>query len=123
MSGIFALIFISLVVITALKTLGYKGAGVSLALIIVCLFTALIKRAGEIGGELVSLLSGESLRAAKTLTKIFGVSYLSSICESTALAFGETELSKIADLWGRVEIIALLIPYFGAMLELGGVLL
>ena len=123
MSGIFALIFISLVVITSLKTLGYKGAGVSLALISVCLFSALIKRTGEIGGELVSLLSGESLQAAKTLIKIFGVSYLSSICESTAMALGETELSKIADLGGRVEIIALLIPYFAEMLELGGVLL
>ena len=123
MNEIFALIFIAAVLVSSLKILGYKGAGVSLAFIGVCLLSALAKRAGEVGGEILSLLSGETLTAAKTLTKIFGVSYLSSICESTALSLGEAELSKIADVWGRVEIIALLIPYFSAILELGGALL
>ena len=123
MTDLFALAFLALSVSAVLKTFGYKGVGVSVALMLVCMLGILVRRVGSLGGEILGLLDGTTLACARDLAKIVGISYLSSICESTAAAMGEAEIAKIVEVWGRVEIIAVLLPYFKAILDVGGGLL
>ena len=123
MSEILLFVFLALSVSCVLKSIGYKGVGVSVALILISLFAVLLRYVGEIGMEMMALFDVRTLGVGRDLSKILGITYLSSICESTCLSLGESEISKIVDVWGRVEIIAVLLPYFKAILLLGGEML
>jgi hypothetical protein len=123
MNELLAIVFIAISVISILKTLGYRGVAVSASVILLCLFSSLISRIGELKETVFGLIDGDALYASRDLVKILGVSYLFSLCESTCLSMGEGEIAKVVEVWGRVEIIALLLPYFREILELGGKLL
>jgi hypothetical protein len=123
MSDLIAVAFIIAIVSCILKTLGYRGVGVSVALMTVFLLGILVRRVGTLGGEILGLLDGAALSTARDLAKIVGISYLSSICESTCTSLGENETAKIVEVCGRVEIIAVLIPYFKSILAVGGALM
>ena len=120
MSEILALAFVGISVITVLKTLGYKGVGVSAAIILICLFSSLLLRISNLTDGIFSMVSGEVLLLSRDLFKILGLTYLSSIAASTCTSFGENEIAKVVEVWGRVEIIAILLPYFAEILEFGG---
>ncbi len=121
MSDVLAFVFIACLALTVLKNIGYRGVGVTLALILVCIIGVLSSKIGQIGEEITGLLeNAKALECAKTLFKVLGITYLSSICSETCEALGEVQLSKTAEVWGRVEIILLLIPYFKELLLLGG---
>ncbi len=123
MTELLAIAFLGCAVISVLKILGYKGVGVSLALVLICMFGVLLNRVSSVGGEIMGLVDGAALSTTRDLAKIMGVAYVSSICESTCTALGEIEIAKIVEAGGRVEIIALLIPYFKSILDVGGALL
>lgn len=121
MSDILAIAFIGVCASLVLKNIGYKGAGVVVSVVIICILGSLVDKIGEIKNELFALFDDAlALKCGQTLVKILGVTYLSSICEQTCEALGEAQIAKGVEVWGRVEIIAILMPYFKSLLRLGG---
>ncbi len=51
--------------------------------------------------------------------KIIGVGYLSGICSDVCEGLGEAALGRVAVMAGRVEIIALSLPFFVEIMNLG----
>ena len=124
MTELLALAFLSASTVLILRTLGYKGAGVCLALFVITAFSIIIERVGEIYSGVLHLFDNRmASEAIKVLFKVLGVTYLFSIVEESCEALGEGKIAKIVEVGGRVEIILLLMPYFKELLLIGGELL
>lgn len=111
-----------LLTVTALllRRLGFAGAPVFAAVCVVLLLTEtvgvlgnLFKSAAVIG-EVSSVQ--EPLGAA---IKTLGVGYLFGVCADICRELGESGIAKAVEAVGRVEIIALVFPYFEQIIKVG----
>ena len=101
-----------------LKELGFKGA----RLVFLLATVSLIGGAVIYIGEAVSLLPGIDAigrEYAVAMLKIVGVGYAFGICSDICTELGETSLGGAVCMFGRVEIIALSIPYIKMIVEKG----
>ena len=105
-----------------LRELGFKGSK-----LLLLLGTVSVIGASVIGvGELVSLMpdiSEEADEYVVTILKIVGVGYVFGICSDVCGELGEMGLSTAVCLFGRVEIITLVLPYVKRIVEKGAELL
>ena len=112
---------LSLVCAFILKSLSYKGAPVFSA---ICILIILARAFGALCGIIPELLSiadsVEGLEIIKLSLKIVACGYLFGICADLCREMGENGIAKALDLSSRVEIIIMLLPYFGEIIRLGG---
>ena len=103
-----------------LKSFGWRGAPVFTAV-------ALILFIGEAKSELEYMFASikkigtesgieDALSAA---IKVLGIGYLFGICADICRELFETGIAKAVEVVGRVEIIAVVIPYFEEIIKVG----
>ena len=103
-----------------LKSFGWRGAPVFTA-VALALFIA------EAEGELEYIFSqvkkigkesgiDDALSAA---IKVLGIGYLFGICADICRELGEAGIAKAVEIVGRVEIIAIVVPYFEEIIKVG----
>ena len=103
-----------------LKNFGWRGAPIFTAV-------ALILSISEAEGELEYIFSSikkignesgidDALSAA---VKVLGIGYLFGICADICRELGEAGIAKAVEVVGRVEIIAVVIPYFQEIIKVG----
>ena len=103
-----------------LKNFGWRGAPIFTAV-------ALILFISEAEGELEYIFSSikkignesgidDALSAA---VKVLGIGYLFGICADICRELGEAGIAKAVEVVGRVEIIAVVIPYFQEIIKVG----
>ena len=103
-----------------LKSFGWRGAPVFTAV-------ALILFIAEAEGELEYIFS--SIKkigiesgiddALSSAIKVLGIGYLFGICADICRELGESGIAKAVEVVGRVEIIAVVIPYFQEIIKVG----
>lgn len=109
---------IALILGILLRELGFKGSRLVFVVGTVGIIGAAMLYAGEIFAMLPGL-DGENREYAVAMLKIVGVGYVFGICSDICLELGEMGLSGAVCLFGRVEIIALSMPFIKRMVEKG----
>lgn len=109
---------IALILGILLRELGFKGSRLVFVVGTVGIIGAAMLYAGEIFAMLPGL-DGENREYAAAMLKIVGVGYVFGICSDICLELGEMGLSGAVCLFGRVEIIALSMPFIKRMVEKG----
>jgi stage III sporulation protein AD len=103
-----------------LKGFGFKGAPVFTAVAAVLLVSRAGDEFGYIFGSVKKIAEesgvGDALGAA---IKVLGLGYLFGICADVCREIGEGGIAKSVEVVGRVEIIAVVIPYFEEIIKVG----
>ena len=101
-----------------LKELGFRGSRLVLLLGTVSVIGAVALSAGSLFSMLgdVGEQNGEY---AVAIMKIVGVSYVCGVCADICSELGEVSLSNAVSLLGRVEIVALSLPFVKRIVEKG----
>ena len=103
-----------------LKSLGWRGASVVGAACVSTLFFAVVMKYGDVISDLRGLCEDYGVgESTAVMIKIIGVSYLFGMCADTCRELGESGIAKTVDVVGRVEIIAIIMPYFKEIIEIG----
>ena len=105
-----------------LRELGFRGS----RLILLLGTVSVIGAAALSAGSLFSMLGGvgeNNGEYAVAIMKIIGVSYVCGVCADICSELGEASLSGAVCLLGRVEIVALSLPFIKRILEKGAELL
>ncbi len=107
-----------------LKTLGFRGAPVFVALALSVMAIEIISRISSPLRSVISVLneSGAS-DIAVTAFKILGIGYLFGICTDICKELGEPNIAKFLEICGRVEIMTLVLPFLIEIIEMGAELL
>ena len=107
-----------------MRELGFRGAPVFAVTCIVVILALLFEGAGELRESLGIIASMASLREeAGAVVKVVGVGYLAGISSDICTELGERGISKAVTLAGRVEILAIALPFLHKLLEYGAELL
>lgn len=101
-----------------LKELGFKGTRLVMLLGTVSLIGASMLAFGEVFANLPGIGS-DNREYARALMKIIGVGYIFGICSDICTEMGEIGLGSAVCLFGRVEIIALSLPFIKRIVEKG----
>ena len=103
-----------------LSEYGWRGKRVFGVLSAVVMMIGLIDGAGEIFESVFSLSEAAgAVELTKTVMKVLGVGYIFGFSSDVAKELGETAVSGVLTLAGKIEIIALVFPYFQKILEFG----
>lgn len=103
-----------------LSEIGFKGKRAFALLSFVLIGISVLSDAGELFSEILSLSEGLGVAdTAKGALKVVGIGYVFGISSDIADQLGETGVSKALTLAGRIEILALTIPYIKEIIELG----
>ena len=89
----------------------------SVSVLLIC---ALDVRIEYIFGALKEI--GEGTGVSETLSaalKVLAAGYLFGICADVCRELGESGVAKTVDVVGRVEIVAIVIPYFEEIIKIG----
>ena len=107
-----------------LRRLGWSGAPV---FAVICAVVLIGEAADELGGLFGAIMAlgdeasvGEPLKAS---LKTLGAGYLFGISADVCRELGESGIAKAVEVVGRVEIIAIVIPYFEQIIKLGAELI
>lgn len=103
-----------------LKNFGWRGAPIFTAI-------ALVLFISEAEGELeyifssIKKIGSESgiENALSAAIKVLGIGYLFGVCSDVCRELGETGIAKAVEIVGRVEIIAVVVPYFEEIIKVG----
>lgn len=101
-----------------LKELGFRGS----ALVVLLGTVSLVGISVISLGEVISLLPSvgtDGREYAEAMLKIVGAGYIFGICSDMCAQLGQTSLSSAVVLCGRVEIVALSVPYIKRIIEEG----
>ena len=115
---IIAYVLITLFLGLLLKELGFRGA----TLVIVLGTVSVVGMAVLSLGRIFTLLPGvdaQNEEYVEAMLKILGVGYVFGMCSDVCSQLGEGSLSSAVTLCGRVEIIALSIPFIKRIIEKG----
>lgn len=107
-----------------MRELGFRGAPVFAVTCIVVLLTVVADGAGELR-ESIGIISAMTRSEAEVsaVVKIVGVGYLVGISSDICTELGERGIAKAVAVAGRVEILAIALPFFRRLLEYGAELL
>ena len=113
---IIAYAFITLFLGVVLKELGFKGTRLVMILGTLSLLCVSITYIGEAMSIFpVAYADGEEYAVA--MLKMVGVGYAFGICSDICRELGEGSLSGVVVLLGRVEILALSVPFIKRIIE------
>ena len=103
-----------------LGELGFKGKRIFGVLCVVMLITGAVGGLGSIFGELGALseMAGVSEISVAAL-KVVGAGYVFGVSADIASELGESGISSALGVLGKVEILAIVFPYFKKILEMG----
>lgn len=116
---------IGVTLISAFAAFILKGLSWRAAPVFACLATIVIlAMMGEGMSQVFEAVLGFSLNsdvseAVSVIIKIIGIGYLFGISADICRELGEGTIAKALEVAGRVEIIALVIPYFTKIMNLG----
>jgi len=103
-----------------LKQLGWSGAPV---FAVICALFLLVETADALTGIFNSVINaGEAVSISEPIgaaLKTLGAGYLFGISSDVCRELGESGIAKAVEVVGRVEIIAIVIPYFEEIIKLG----
>lgn len=107
-----------------MREMGFRAAPVFAAICFVFVLSF-------IGDNIASLSEGSTIHSlvssvgeeAGAVFKIVGVGYLAGISSDICLELGERSLAKAVSVAGRVEILAISLPFFSRLAEYGAELL
>ena len=103
-----------------LRQLGWRGAPV---FAVICAVLLLLEMADSLARIFSSVtLAGEAGGVSEPLgaaLKTLGAGYLFGISADVCRELGESGIAKAVEVVGRVEIIAIVIPYFERIIEVG----
>ncbi len=103
-----------------LRQLGWKGAPV---FAVICAVVLLSETADSLARILNSVtVVGEASKVSEPLgaaLKTLGAGYLFGISADICRELGEAGIAKATEIVGRVEIIAIVIPYFEEIIKIG----
>ena len=103
-----------------LRGFGWRGVPILVASVSVLMISELDGRFEYIFGALrkigTSTGIGETLAAA---LKVIAAGYLFGICADVCRELGENGVAKMVDVVGRVEIVAIVVPYFEEIIKIG----
>ena len=103
-----------------LKSLGWRGAPVLIAVASVCLISTVGEELTSVFGTISGLTEPLGAQSAVTAAiKIIGLGYLFGISADVCRELEAPGLAKAVDVVGRVEIIAVVLPYFKEIIETG----
>ena len=103
-----------------LRGFGWRGVPIFVAGVSVLLICELEGRIEYVFGALKEI--GEGTGVSETLAsalKVLAAGYLFGICADICRELGESGVAKAVDVVGRVEIIAIVIPYFEEIIKIG----
>ena len=117
---IFGLALIGAIISFVLKAFGWRGAPIAAIATMLALLSFFTDSFDKIKGIFDIAREAEGVaEAGEYLLKILGIGYLSGICSDVCRELGEAGIAKGLEIVGRVEIIAIVIPYFEKIIELG----
>ena len=116
--GAVAYALLSLVLGVLLRELGFKGARLVFLIGTVGIVGAAALYAGRLFNSL-SVIGTDNSEYARAMLKIVGVGYVFGICSDICSELGESGLCGAVSLFGRVEIIALSLPFIKGIVEKG----
>ena len=120
----FGLAILAALVAFLLRSLGWKGVPVFICVVFVGLFSFVIPYLEGIGELLKSNAALSSVEgAAGAVVKVVGLGYITGITADICRELDSSLLSTAVILVGRVEIIAVVLPFFSDIMSLGGELL
>lgn len=103
-----------------LKSFGWQGSAVFASIAAVLILKEIGEPLSLVFSSLKSVAGianiGEPIAAA---IKVLGLGYLFGICGDVCRELGEGGIAKAAEVVGRVEIIAVVMPYFEEIIKLG----
>ena len=103
-----------------LRSFGWRGVPVFVASISVILLCELDGHFEYVFGALKEI--GDSTGVSETLSsalKVLAAGYLFGICADVCRELGENGIAKTVDVVGRVEIVAIVVPYFEEIINIG----
>ncbi len=110
--------FVTLFLGVLLKELGFKGTRLVVLLGTVSLIGASVIVMGEVIDE-IYMLGGYGDDYLAAIFKIIGVGYIFGLCSDICSDLGESALSGALTTLGRMEILALCVPYIKLIVEKG----
>ena len=124
MSGAFrfvALAFVLLLLSLMLKEIGFRGAKLFSAVGFIGLYALLLDNFATVFSEMTSLTEVAGLEdCAKDIMKVVGVGYVFGITSDMCQDLGEGSIASVLNAAGRVEIIALTLPFIKRIVALAG---
>ena len=103
-----------------LSEAGFRGKRAFVALCGAILFSVMAPEIGKMASQVLGFADGLGIgEAAKCAAKIVGAGYLFGIGADILSELGEGGISKALLSAGKIEILAIIFPYFLDILELG----
>lgn len=117
---LFGTVLLLTVIAFMLRSFGWRGAPVFAAVCAVLLIMESGEMLGEILGSLKDVSVGVGIaEPVGAAIKVLGLGYLFGICSDLCRELDETGIAKATEVVGRVEIIAVAIPYFEEIIKVG----
>ena len=113
---------IILLAVTAylLRGFGWQGAGIFAAVASVVLLAGAISPLSYVLSSIKKAGASADISAPlRTAIKVLGLGYLFGICADICRELGESGIAKAVEVVGRVEIIAVVVPYFEEIIRVG----
>ena len=103
-----------------LKNFGWKGAPVFAAVAAILFITEAQDTLNFVFSSIEKIGSEAKIdNALASAIKVLGLGYLFGICADICRELGESGIAKAVEVVGRVEIIAVVIPYFEEIIKVG----
>lgn len=115
-----------LVAVTAflLRGFGYKGTPVFVSVAFVGIISFVLPYLSEVSEFIKNSAALYGVQsAASAVMKVVGIGYLTGITADICRELEASSISSAVILVGRVEIIAVVLPFFNEIMQLGGELL
>ena len=107
-----------------LRGFGWKGAPVFISMAFVGIISLAAPYLSEVFGFIKSSASVYGIESSVTaVAKVVGIGYLTGITADVCRELEAGAVSGAVVLVGRIEIIAVVLPFFGEIMRLGGELL
>lgn len=113
---VLAYAFITLFLGVVLKELGFKGTRLVMLLGTLSLLCISVTYIGEVIAMLPAV-GEDGKEYAVVMLKMVGVGYAFGVCSDVCRELGETSLSGVVALLGRVEILVLSVPFVKRIIE------
>ena len=103
-----------------LKNLGWRGAPIFAAIAAVLFIAETEDTLGYVFSSIEKIGNEAEIDGAlSSAIKVLGLGYLFGICTDICRELGEPGIAKAVEVVGRVEIIAVVIPYFEEIIRVG----
>ena len=120
----FGLAILAAIVAFLLRSLGWKGTPVFICIAFIGLLTYVFPYLEQRSSIIKNNAALSAVQGAgSAVLKVVGIGYITGITSDICRELDSSSLSSVVILVGRVEIIAVVLPFFNDIMSLGGELL